>query len=767
MSKNIFMKLTLLIALLLINFNLNSQTNGKIEGTIESDKKKVYLALVNIIELNLSTFTDKNGYFKFEQVPFGIYTLTIEEPDFETVTKTLSLSKELNSNVLIQLKPITNIEDVVVSGTLKAVQRSESPVVVDVLTQKFLRKNPTPSVFDALQTVNGVRPQINCSVCNTGDIHINGLEGPYTMVLIDGIPIVSSLATVYGLSGIPNSMIDRIEIVKGPASSLYGSEAIGGLINIITKPTYKAPKLSFDFFATSWGEMNTDLLFTFKPSKKITVLNGINYFNYNQKIDKNGDNFTDLSLQNRISLFQKWNFERKENRIFTFAARYLYEDRWGGDVNWNKSFRGGDSIYGESIYTNRLELLGKYELPTKEKMFLTFSFNTHNQNSFYGKTSFIAKQTIAFLQYNWFKKINRHDLLIGSAYRYTYYDDNTLATQLNDSTSITNKPNKLSLPGIFVQDEIKLTEKQVLLLGFRYDYNNYHGNIFTPRLAYKYAINSKNTLRINTGSGFRVVNIFTEDHAALTGSRTVEIESSLNPERSYNLNINFLKNFYLKNKTILSLDFTGFYTYFNNRIIADYLSDPNKIIYTNLNGFAENKGASLNIDLSFKKGLKFLAGATLMENSISESGIKRQQLMTEKFTGVWSISYKINKISLAIDYTGNLYSPMELPLLNAIDPRQRFSPWWSIQNIQLTFDKFKNVEFYGGVKNLLNWTPFKDNPFLIARSHDPFDKEVQYDSNGNVLVTPSNIYALSFDTSYIYAPTQGIRYFFGIRMKID
>lgn len=128
----------------------------------------------------------------------------------------------------------STIDEVVISGTMKAVNRLDSPVPVEVYTPTFLKKNPTPNVFEALQNINGVRPQLNCNICNAGDIHINGLEGPYTMVLIDGMPIVSSLGTVYGLSGIPNSLIERIEIVKGPASSLYGSEAVGGLINIIT-----------------------------------------------------------------------------------------------------------------------------------------------------------------------------------------------------------------------------------------------------------------------------------------------------------------------------------------------------------------------------------------------------------------------------------------------------------------------------------------------------------------------------------------------------
>ena len=133
------------------------------------------------------------------------------------------------------------LNEVVVSGTLKAVKRLESSVPVEVYSPIFFKKNPTASIYEALQNVNGVRPQLNCGVCNTGDIHINGLEGPYTLVLIDGMPIVSSLSTVYGLSGIPNSLVERIEIVKGPASSLYGSEAVGGLINIITKNPTNAP----------------------------------------------------------------------------------------------------------------------------------------------------------------------------------------------------------------------------------------------------------------------------------------------------------------------------------------------------------------------------------------------------------------------------------------------------------------------------------------------------------------------------------------------
>ncbi|HEY8388525.1 MAG TPA: TonB-dependent receptor plug domain-containing protein, partial [Parasegetibacter sp.] len=104
--------------------------------------------------------------------------------------------------------------EVVVSGTLKEVKKLASPILVETYSASFFKKNPVPNLFESLGTLNGVQPQINCNVCNTGDIHINGMEGPYTMVLIDGMPIVSSLSTVYGLMGIPSSLIKRIEIVK-------------------------------------------------------------------------------------------------------------------------------------------------------------------------------------------------------------------------------------------------------------------------------------------------------------------------------------------------------------------------------------------------------------------------------------------------------------------------------------------------------------------------------------------------------------------------
>lgn len=735
----------------------NAQT-ASVKGVVTEGGNSVAFTNIYIKGTTHGTSSDENGNYTISNLSEGNYVLIASAIGYLSYRKTFQITNGEEKIIPIQLEASTQVlDEMVVTGTLKPVSRLESPVPVEVYKPSFFKKNPTASIFEALQNVNGVRPQINCNVCNTGDIHINGLEGPYTLVLIDGMPIVSGLGTVYGLSGIPNSLIEQIEIVKGPASTLYGSEAVGGLINIITKNALNAPTFFADSFISGWGELNLDLGAKISVGKKANVLLGINFFNYDNPIDNNGDNFTDLTLQSRISIFQKWNFKRNESRVFSLAGRFFYEDRWGGEMQWTPEFRGGDEVYGESIYTRRWEVLGKYQLPTKEKLMLSFSYNDHDQNSVYGDVPYLAQQRIGFSQLTWDKPMGKHDLLLGAALRYQYYDDNTPATINADEVVI---------PSLFVQDELKFAEKHSVLMGLRYDYDKRHGNIFTPRAAYKWKISDNDIFRINAGTGFRVVNLFTEEHAALTGARDVVITEELKPERSMNVNLNYLKKMYRNNGTFIGLDASIFYTHFSNIILPDYDTNPNQIIYDNLDGKSVSKGISANIDVVFANGLKVLVGATFQDVSNTENGVKTRQILTEKFTGTWNLSYTIRSLDLSVDYTGNIYSPMRLPILGPLDPRQEFSPYWSIQNIQFTYKGFKNFEAYAGVKNLLNWTPNKGNPFIFARANDPFDKNVVFDANGNAQVTPDNPYGLTFDPSYVYGPNQGIRGFLGLRYTL-
>ncbi|WP_439558880.1 TonB-dependent receptor [Dyadobacter sp.] len=752
------MKLRILLIFIVLSVSARAQHTLSGNISLENGKETAFGASVYIDQLKTGTTADTLGNFRIPKIPSGVYTIRVSYISMPTIVeKNVHIEHDLVRNFVMK-SGANSLDEVVISGTMKEVSKLDSPVPVDIITAKFIYKNPVPSIFEGLSYVNGVRPQLNCNVCNTGDIHMNGLEGPYTMVLIDGMPMVSGLSTVYGLSGIPNSLIDRVEIVKGPASTLYGSEAVGGLINIITKNPSKAPVFSADAFSTSWLDYNLDLGVKLSPAQNVNAILGVNYFNYQNPLDKNGDGFTDLTLQNRISVFNKWSFNLKNNKQANVAARYYYEDRWGGQMNWNKSYRGGDEVYGESIYTSRFELLGNYQLPTQEKITLQYSFSSHHQNSVYGNVPFLADQKIAFAQLLWDKEIGKHNLLIGSPFRYTFYNDNTTATRYLDGQ---DHADKIYLPGFFIQDEIK-AGAHALLLGARYDYNSRHGSIFTPRAAYKFKFNQTDVVRLNVGRGFRIVNLFTEDHAALTGSRQVIVKEALNPEQSWNANLNLVKKIVTGN-SFVGLDASLFYTHFTNRILPDYDTDPNQIIYDNLDGYAVSKGISLNLDFNFSFPLKIIAGGTLMDNYQVENGSKFRPVLTEKLTAVWSVNYEIQKAGISFDYTGNMYGPMRLPVLSETDPRARRSPVWSLQNIQVT-KKFDNgIEIYGGVKNLLNFTPPANS---IARSNDPFDKKVQFNEQGQVIPTPENPYGLTFDPSYVYAPNQGRRVFLGMRYTL-
>ena len=426
-------------------------------------------------------------------------------------------------------------------------------------------------------------------------------------------------------------------------------------------------------------------------------------------------------------------------------------------MQWNKSYRGTDVIYGESILTNRYELIGKYEIG--DNLSADLSYNFHHQDSYYGTTKYDAKQHVAFGQFRWNKILGKHDLLIGAPFRMTYYDDNSPAT----ATTSKNKPAVTYLPGIFVQDELKSSQKLTTLLGLRYDYNNLHGSILTPRLSFKFSPDPNNTIRLSGGNGYRVVNLFTEDHAALTGARQVVIAEELKPEQSWNINLNYTRQTKL-NDGFVNLDASLFYTYFTNKIVGDFITDPTKIIYDNLKGHAISKGFTLNSDMSFSHRFKINAGITLMDvyqkekDSLNKS-VKIPQLFAPAFSGTYAVSYSIPQYAIAIDWTGKINGSMYLPVVpNDFRPQQ--SPLYCIMNLQVTKTFLKGWEVYTGVKNLLGFLP--KNPLL--HPDDPFNKPggKYFDVNGKANpVTNPNGYV--FDPSYNYAPVQGAKGFLGVR----
>lgn len=742
--------------ILLIISTLTVFSQG-LKGKIISEGKAAEFVNITVPSLkNIGSQADAEGIFLLENIPEGKQIVQISGVGFKTTKRTVQIQKGKITSVSFEIEPDqTALKEVVVSGTMKETMVNLSSTPIEIYTPTFFKKNPTPSLFEAMTMVNGVRPQLNCSVCNTGDIHINGMEGAYTMITIDGMPIVSALSTVYGLSGIPNSMVERIEVIKGPASTLYGSEAVGGLINVITKNPIKAPIISLDLNSTSYGEYTLDGAVKAKIGKANTMLSA-NYFNFQNRFDKNNDGFTDVTLQNRISIFNKWSFERKQNRTFTLASRYVYEDRFGGELDWQKEDRGGNKIYGESILTKRWELISNYQLPIdNQQVNLQFSYNNHDQNSFYGNKPYLAKQEIAFGQLIWDKKIGKnHDALFGFALRYTFYDDNNTLTQ-DENDSTLNQPSKTFLPGAFLQDEIKLNARNTVLIGLRYDYNSIHGGIFSPRVNWKYSSDKSDIFRLSFGTGYRVVNLFSEDETVYSGARKIEIRSNLNPEKSWNTNLNYQKTI-THNKGFISLEGSIFYTYFSNKVVADYDTDPSKVIFDNLKGYGELKGASINIDLNFTNGVKLMLGATYTDIYRIENDLKIRQKKTPIFTTNYTVSYTHPKSQIALDFTGNVYGSMDLPLI-ANDIRSAQSPIFNISNLQVSRRFNNGMQIYLGAKNFFHFFPEQK---IIYQAKELRAEQIKITALSSL---PQGYY---FNTDAGFAPMQGIRGFLGVRWNL-
>lgn len=647
-----------------------------------------------------------------------------------------------------------SLSEVVVSGTLYQTSKSTSPVNIDVVHRGFLSRQGVPSIFESLQFINGIRPQINCGVCSTGDIHINGMEGPYTMVLIDGNPVVSGLATVYGLMGIPNSLIERIEIVKGPASTLYGSEALAGVINIITKNPEVVPAAAVELVATTHGERTVDLSLTTSKKSKYKSFIGLHLYGNNRILDFNEDGFTDLPLHGRFSLMHRGVLRDASGHRISMYGRIFGENRWGGQVDFNPKDRGLDLAYGEHIRTRRLELSGTARGPKARDPHLSWSWTTHHQDSYYGTTPYKAQQHIGFVQNSWERRIARWTHVTGLALRATYYNDNSPAT---DDPSLY----WTLLPGVFSQVQHHISPQWQQLIGLRADYAEHHGPILTPRYNLLFRTPNKGVeFRLGGGRGFRIANVYTEDHAALSGSRTVVFEEALNPETSWNTHTNVTLR-YRRRRFFGTAELGAFTTYFTNQIVPDY-SNPQEIRYANLDGFSLNRGVSASLSLGTTLGLKASLGATFLDNFIVDAGGSRSiPMLTERFQGVWDFSY--TRARYTVSYAGNLIGPMELPLLGPTDPRSSRSPWFSIQNasIQRTFTHF-NLSIHG--YNLLNFTP---SPDRIARANDPFNRDVLFDPNGTALATPENPYALVFDPSSVFSSFQGRRWGIKLSWSVD
>ena len=750
---------------LILPFIINAQLTN-VNGVVKSESGTLGYASVGLLNSENGVIADGNGYFEIEIDLSKDNTLLISY--IGHVSKKISLTnKNLNFNNLIVYleEDINGLNEIVVTGTLKDEYVTESPVKVNVITAKKINSflpSAGSNITKIVQLINGAQEVIACGVCYTNSISINGLEGPYTSVLMDGIPMYGNLASVYGLNGIPNMIIDRLEIVKGPSSTLYGSEAVAGVINIITKNPDDQPFISLDVQVTSHLESYLNMAVT-NQIGKTTGYFGVNWDRKNDYDDYNNDGFGDDINLDRISLFNKWNIHRKSKKQFIISSRYYFEDRRNGVQeflkNGNyKNLRGSEKIYGESIYTYRFELFGEYEFDFIEDFEVNYSYSKHNQNSYYGSDYYVANQDIFFTQFTLSKKYNKHDFLYGLSIKNNLYDDNTIATEKIVDGDIRNNASNQFIPGLLVQDQFKPSDKISLVGGLRLDHFKDHGLIFAPNFHIKYNPGQWLAFRLNVGTGFRLVNLFTEDHAFVTGQREVKIAEELQPEKSKSLilNTNYI---YTGFNGSGNFDIDLFYTYFSNKIIPNY--DIQKyIIYQNSDGYSYSKGVSGAWNHSFLNGIAFTLNFNHQVVKYTENNNNIKTMLDMEHSPRWTaglnIKFPINNnwsINTSSNYVGVMQLPQVFDMLNngqisEISRPQKSKPF-SIHNVNINGKLSNKNEVYFGILNIFNFRQ-KESP-LVAYN----------DPNYNKGFSPS------FDTSYTYAPNHGAEVFLGFRLNIE
>lgn len=712
---------------------------GLVVGRVESEEAPVPFARVEVRGSGEGAVADSAGTFRL-RLPAGRHVLLATAMGWGTGEAPVEVVAGGVVRVTVRLRTqAVSLNPIVVTGTRKAVFVSESPVKVDVVTSELLSRRASASLMESIGQVNGLYQQIDCGVCYTNNIRINGMEGPYTAVLIDGMPLMSALASVYGLNGINPSLVERLEVIKGPASTLYGPEAMGGVVNVITKDARFSPRLVADARVTSSGQQVLDVAAAPWAGDWSGLVSG-SLVHRDRFVDANGDGFSDVPLETRLSLFGRADRTREGRTVWSVAGKAYREDRFGGVDGWTESDRGSGAVYGESILTDRVELLGTWVPVAGVRA--EGSYTGHRQDSWYGDQRFRASQTSAYGALLLDVSAEGHDGLVGLTARHSVYDDDTPATAV---------PERRLIPGVFVQDEVRVRPDLRVLAGLRVDHHAHHGWILSPRLSGKWQAGEETAVRVNAGTGFRVVHVFTEDHAALTGAREVVVDEALEPERSVSVAANLNQGFHLWGGEAM-VDVDAFYTRFGNRILPDYDTDPRRIHYRNLDGHAVSRGVAVALNhLFLRPALSYDLGLTVQDVYVEEAGEagaageareRRRQLFSPRFTAVASAGWT-PRPGLSLDYTARLTGPMRLPEYPAPFTRPTRSPTHAIHDLQATLDLSDGATVYAGVRNLFDYT------------------------QGSPLVDPANPFGDAFDTTYVWGPILGRELVLGARLGVS
>ena len=598
------------------------------------------------------------------KVPAGTYKLTISSVGFKTITQDISLTENevLSKNFSLE-KDLLEIDQVVVTATRNIIPQYKSPVVVSKVTGHIFETTQSLSLAEGLNFTPGLRTETNCQNCGFNQLRINGLEGSYSQILVNGRPVFSSLAGVYGLEMIPANMIDRVEVVRGAGSVLYGGNAIGGTVNILTKdPTRNTFSVGNSLSLLKDGSPD-NTLFANASVVSEDFDKGLTLFAYqrNRKpYDSNEDGYSEITKLHNTTFGADAFWNPTENSKVKLNLNSINEFRRGGnkfdllphesDITEQLRHRilAGDlaferfsddlahkfSLYTSAQYTDRDGYYGGglgYAVNSKADF---DNLSADDQEEYfkalakYGHTTELVGVGGAQYAYTITPELN---LSLGSEYKYDKVNDNYIGQNRSVDQVVRTYGN-------YLQVEWNPAKKLTLLGGSRYDYVDIKGSYrfagvdkdsnkqiskFVPRLIAMYDITETLKLRGSFAQGYRAPQAFDEDlHTeVLDGDPIfVELDKDLTSEtsNSYTASLNYTKR---EGNTQANLILEGFYTHINNRFINQDLTDIGNIkhkLKTNATDHLKIMGVNVEANFAFGSQWIWQTGFTYQQSRFSE-----------------------------------------------------------------------------------------------------------------------------------------------------
>ena len=739
---------------LLLLFSVTAQAQhslkGKLFGQNGAGKEILPGGTLSWIGKEPVVSANENGVFELS--PDSIADRRIVAVMAGYFTDTISVGDKTYISIVLR-KNETELHNVTVTDRSSAYISSLSVAKTEVINQRELSKAACCDLAGCFGTQASVQPQTTNIVTNAQELRILGLSGVYNQVLVDGLPMIYGLSYTYGISTYPGTIVDNIYVSKGTTSVLQGYESISGQINLDCTQPDKADRLYLNGYINSFGEkhINANVATAVGKKKKWHTLLALHTVQPADKVDGNNDGFLDLPLLTRYMAYNKWKYgnDKKRGLAVQIGLRIVNEERTGGQKGYNaKEDEGSNSVYGQTVRYTQPEAYVKstYRFSDDHAVSVALSGFYHDQQSWFGTTQYKAQQKSGYLnlQHEWLWR-EKHLLKYGISYRYQELDETIrFADTLLQRTYAGNYQTNLRVPGVFAENTFHWKDdKIVLITGARLDHHQQWGWYFTPRTMVKYAITSRHTLRASAGTGWRQVNLFSEQTNLLTSSRDIVLAETLKPEAAFNWGLSHTYRFEVgKISGTLSGDFYS--TYFSNQFFPDYDTDPTKAIIRNFEGTSRSNGLQLEASFLFYKQLEFRAAYNYLDVYRRENGNKISLPFNPRNRVMSAVSFRTKNNRWQADANAHWFDQMRLPDTRSNPPeyqRPMYSTPYITLNVQATF-RWKTLDIYAGCENITDYR--QPNPIIGA--DNPFGKY--------------------FDLSSVWGPTRGRELYLGIRYRI-